>query len=123
MVFLEEVTAEQDGGKSYDDLTREDYAQYSAEVRKAVRSELQTWSDHKCFDVIPREGARNVLDVRRVGEWKKLKHPTDPNKMVWGIRMRMTQRGFKDIDAEALQVFSGTSSRLSQRIVVSVCVL
>ena len=39
--------------------------------------------------------------------------------MVWGMRMRMTQRGFKDVDADSLQVFSGTSSRLSQRIVVS----
>ena len=75
MVFLEEVIAEQDGGKSYDDLTREDYAQYSAEVRKAVRSELQTWVDHKCFDVIPREGARNVLDVRWVGKWKSESTP------------------------------------------------
>ena len=43
--------------------------------------------------------------------------------MVWGIRMRMTQRGLKDVDAESLQVFSGTSSRLSQLIVVSECVV
>ena len=42
--------------------------------------------------------------------------------MVWGIRMRMTQRGFKDVGPDNLQVFSGTSSRLSQRIVVSECV-
>ena len=107
MVYLEEVTEEQDGGKSYDDLTREDFAQYSEEVRKTVRSELETWVEHKCFDVIPREGARDVLDARWVGKWKKLKHPTDPEEMVWGIRMRMTQRGFKDVDADSLQVFSG----------------
>ena len=37
--------------------------------------------------------------------------------------MRMAQRGFKDVDVESLQVFSGTSSRLSQRIVVSECVV
>ena len=84
MVFREEVTAEQDGGKSYDGLTGEDYAQYFAEVRKAVRSEPQTWVGQKCFDVTPREGARNVFDIRWVGKWKKLKHSTDPNKMVWG---------------------------------------
>ena len=31
----------------------------------------------------------------------------------------MTQRGFKDVDADSLQVFSGASSRLNQRSVVS----
>ena len=33
--------------------------------------------------------------------------------------MRMTQRGFKDVDAADLLTFAGTSSRVSQRIVVS----
>lgn len=37
--------------------------------------------------------------------------------------MRMPQRGFKDVDADSLQVSSGASSRLSQRIVVSECVV
>lgn len=55
MVYLEEVTEEQDGGTSYDDLTGEDYAQYSEEVRTTVRSELETWVGHTCFNVIPCE--------------------------------------------------------------------
>ena len=53
MVYLEEVTEEQYGGNSYDDLTREDYAQYSEEARTVVWPELETWVEHKCFDVIP----------------------------------------------------------------------
>ena len=52
---------------------------------------------------------------------KKLKDPKDPSKIIWGIRMRMTQRGFKDEQADNLKTYSGTSSRTSQRIVVSEC--
>ena len=37
--------------------------------------------------------------------------------------MRMTQRGFKDRDAENLTTYSGTTSRLSQRLVVSEAVV
>ena len=33
--------------------------------------------------------------------------------------MRMTLRGFKDRDADNLETFAGTSSRISQRLVVS----
>lgn len=39
--------------------------------------------------------------------------------MVRVIRMRMTQHGFKDSEAEGLLTYAGTSSRVSQRIVVS----
>ena len=63
----------------------------------------------------------NILDLRWVGKWKKLKHPTDTSKHISGIRMRMTQRRFKDEQADNLETFSGTSSRLGQRIVVSEC--
>ena len=37
--------------------------------------------------------------------------------------MRMTQRGFKDSEAEGLLTFSGTSSRISQRLIVSEAVI
>mgnify|MGYP003334422988 CR=1 FL=1 len=39
--------------------------------------------------------------------------------MVRIIRMRMTLRGFKDMEAEGLVTFAGTSSRNSQRVVAS----
>ena len=110
-----------DGGKSYDDLTSSDYKEYADKVGEAVYAELETWITHDCFEMVPRAGARNILDLRWVGKWKKLKHPTTPGKLIWGIRMRMTQRRFKDEDANGLKTFSGTSSRLSQRIVVSEC--
>eukprot|EP00973_Karenia_brevis_P051066 7091569-Karenia_brevis.AAC.1 len=43
----------------------------------------------------------------------------DPRAIVRIIRMRMAQRGFKDLDKGRLITFSGTASRLSQRLVVS----
>ena len=39
------------------------------------------------------------------------------------IRMRMTLRGFKDLDAEHLDTYAGTSSRSSQRLVTSEAVI
>jgi len=64
-----------DGGKSYDDLTSADYKQHSDKVNEAVYAELKTWIEHDCFEMIPRMGARNILDLRWVGKWKKLKTP------------------------------------------------
>ena len=56
-------------------------------------------------------------------KWKFRKAKEDPNKMARTIRMRLTLRGFKDRDAEDLTTFAGTSSRLSQRLVVSEAVV
>ena len=39
------------------------------------------------------------------------------------IRMRMTLRGFKDLDAESLDTYAGTSSRMPQRLVTSEAVI
>ena len=49
--------------------------------------------------------------------------PADPNKKVRIIRMRMTLRGFKDKEAEGLVTYAGTSSRPSQRLIVSEAVI
>ena len=100
-------------------LTDPEYVKYAQEVRAAILEELRIWIDHKCFTRRPRKGARNVLDVRWVGKWKWVKTKTDASKKVRIIRMRMTLRGFKDRDAADLITFAGTSSRVSQRIVVS----
>ena len=81
--------------------------------------ELTIWIEHKCFERVPRKGATNILDVRWVGKWKRIKAKADPTKTVLIIRMRMTLRGFKDRDAAELATFAGTSSRLSKRLVIS----
>ena len=100
-------------------LTNEEYQQNRGLVKEAVQSEFQTWIDHKCFERRPRQGVRNLLDVRWVGKWKYVKDPkaNDSKKRI--IRMRLTLRGFKDRDAGSLATFAGTSSRVGQRIIVS----
>ena len=99
-------------------LTKEEYKRYPREVMASLRDELVTWIDHKCFRRRLRSGAKNILDVRWVGKWKKVRDPKTA-AMVRKIRMRMTLRGFKDRDAELLETFAGTCSRMSQRIVTS----
>ena len=100
-------------------LTDAEYYKFAGEVSAAILEELRIWIVHQCFTRRPRKGARNVLDVRWVGKWKWVKSKIDPSKKVRIIRMRMTLRGFKDVDAADLITFAGTSSRVSQRIVVS----
>ena len=109
--------------RSDDLLTKDDYQRYPREVAAATLEELETWIHHKCFTRKPRKGARNVLDVRWVARWKYRKDPKDSSKQIRTIRMRLTLRGFKDTEAEDLVTFAGTSSRLSQRIVVSEAVM
>ena len=81
------------------------------------------WIAHKCFSRRPRKGAKNILDIRWVGKWKKIKSKTDPNKLVRIIRMRLTLRGFKDREADQILTFAGTSSRTSQKLLVSEAVV
>ena len=100
-------------------LTDSDYTQYHKEVLAALIEELGIWIQHACFHRRPRAGARNILDVRWVGKWKFVKAKDNPNNKVRIIRMRMTLRGFKDMDANDLVTFAGTSSRISKRLVVS----
>ena len=100
-------------------LTPEEYAQNKSEVAAAIKEELMVWIQHKCFARKPRKNARNILDVRWVGKWKMTKDKLDETKKNRIIRMRMTLRGFKDRDADSLETYAGTSSKVSQRLVVS----
>ena len=92
-------------------LTSDEYRKHAKEVASAILEELMVWIQHECFVRRPRHGARNILDVRWVGKWKKVKSKQDPTKQVRIIRMRMTLRGFKDTEAEGLATYAGTSSR------------
>ena len=105
--------------RDIDILSPSDYKQHAQAVQTATKEELDTWIKHKCFERKPRRGARNVLDVRWVGKWKKVPCKSDPSKNSRVIRMRLTLRGFKDMDALDLETYAGTSTRTSQRIVTS----
>ena len=102
-----------------DALTPEEYRTHAHEVRAAVLDELKTWVAHKCFSRRPRKGAWNIVDVRWVGKFKRVKAKHDPTKTVRVIRMRLTLRGFKDKEAKGLVTYAGTASRLAQKITIS----
>ena len=100
-------------------LTPAEYQENAEAVRAAVLEELTIWVQHGCFSRRPRKGATNIIDVRWVGKWKKIPHKTEPGKTVRVIRMRLTLRGFKDREAEGLITYSGTASRMAQKLTVS----
>ena len=100
-------------------LTASEYTENAALVRAAVHEELKTWVAHECFSRKPRKHATNIIDVKWVGKWKHVKSATDPTKTVRVIRMRLTLRGFKDRDADGLVTYSGTASRLAQKLTIS----
>ena len=100
-----------------DDLTREELVLHRDMVITAIATELKTWHHYKCFSRRKRAGARNVIDCRWVIKWKFVQQPDGQMKRT--IRARLTVRGFKDRDANNLSTYAGTSTRWSQRLVVS----
>ena len=100
------------------------------DVQKAMLKELQTWAQLKCFSRRPRQGAKNVIDVRWVIKFKWDTPTTDVNatgggqkaeapKPIKTIRARLTVRGFKDNQRGDIDRYAGTSSRCSQKVLVS----
>ena len=90
--------------------------------------ELQTWEKLKCFSRRPREGARNIIDVRWVIKYKYETPTMDAKaggshraeaKPERTIRARLTVRGFKDSDKADIDRYAGTSSKCSQKVLVS----
>ena len=111
--------------KDNDVLTKEEEREHRKEVATAVYEELKTWILHNCFRREQRRGATNILDVKWVLKWKwiPVKDKSGTTRYSRMIRARLTQRGFKDLDKGNLQTFSGTASRLAQKLIVSeVCV-
>ena len=90
--------------------------------------ELLTWAKLKCFSRKPRAEARNIIDTRWVYKFK-WEQPTvdatrdggrsataEPKRV---IRARLTVRGFKDSEKADVDRYAGTSSRVSQKLLVS----
>ena len=90
--------------------------------------ELQTWEKLKRFSRRPRQGARNIIDVRWVIKYKWETPAKDATageshraeaKPERNIRARLTVRGFKDSDKADIDRYAGTSSKCSQKLLVS----
>jgi len=112
-----------------DILTPQQLQQHWPAVMAAMQKELQDWVNLKNFSRKPRAGARNIVDTRWVHKFKWEQQPVDavrgssqsvgttPSKMI--IRSRLTLRGFKDHDRADIDRYAGTSSRCSQKLLVS----
>ena len=102
-------------------LSPEEVQQHRDEVASAILTELQTWQKYQCFSRRRRDQARNIIDCRWVFKWKFVDVKTPEGKTVTRrtIRARLTVRGFKDQGKGEVASYAGTSSRLSQRILVS----
>ena len=103
--------------RSTDLLTKDEIWGLTKEVNAAILEELTTWVQYKCFERRPLRGARNVMDSRHVFKWKHRKGKDGQTTRI--IRCRMALRGFRDMDAGALQTFAGTAKRASQRLLSS----
>ena len=99
--------------KTLNVLTAEEARQHEAECKKAMIDELRRWQSLGAFERCPRSQADNLIDARWVLKWKVV-----AGKRL--IKARLTVRGFKDMQAQQLETFSGTTSRWGQRLVVAI---
>ena len=97
-------------------LTPTQVSEHWNEVQKARLKELATWNDLKCFSRKLRRDAHNIIDTRWVIKFKWVQKD---GKWVRIIRARLTLRGFKDSGKHDVDRYAGTSSRSSQKVVVS----
>ena len=109
-------------------LTPEEVKQHWQEVLAAIQKELETWVDMECISRKPRAQARNIIDCKWVLKWKwetPAQAASDTTTAVKRrvIRARLCLRGFKDIQSNDLASYAGTSSRYSQRLLVSEAVM
>ena len=86
----------------------------------------------KCFSRKPRSEASNIIDTRWVLKFEWEEATVDATQKDFAnssstakktIRARLTLRGFKDKDKWDIDRYAGTSSRGSQKLIVSEAVL
>ena len=88
--------------------------------------ELRTWVKLGRVSRKSRSQARNIIDTRWVLKWKWDQptvsvHTTSKTvqEAVRVIRARLTIRGFKDVEKDDVDRYAGTSSKVSQKLLVS----
>ena len=100
-----------------DILTSQEMQQHKQEIDAATLEELKTRVHNKCVSRRPLHGAHNVMGSRHVYKWKRRQGKHGRWQRI--IRVRLALRGFKDMDADSMQTFSGTARRTSQRLIAS----
>jgi len=109
-------------------LTPQQIKEHWKDVETAMLKELHTWAKLKCFSRKPRSNAKNIIDTRWVLKFKWDQPTVDVRQSggrqtegqpVRTIRARLTVRGFKDSAKQDIDRYAGTSSKCSQKILVS----
>ena len=88
--------------------------------------DLRTWVKLGCISRKPKAAARNIIDTRWVIKWKWDQPATSVHadeaktaEAVRVIRARLTIRGFKDVERDDVDRYAGTSSKISQKPLVT----
>ena len=98
-------------------LTNEEIKQHKPAVEAAILEELRTWVKHETFVRAKRTQGMNVMTSRFIAKWKVTVATDGTRTRI--IRMRMALRGFQDWYAHLHETYSGTATRVSQRILCS----
>ena len=103
---------------------RKEIAEDFDEVQKADRAELIGFARHKLFkvqDTMYADSSWNMVDAVWARRWKSVMN--ESGQMVWIVKSRLCGRGFLDNQKTIIQRLASTASRISQRLLISLCVI
>ena len=100
--------------KEADEVTKEERKKHWKEIEAAMTTEIHSWASLGTFRPQLRKEISNVIDARWVIRWK-----VSPGGKR-AIKARLTVRGFKDLQANDVTTFAGTTSRWGQRLICSI---
>ena len=95
-------------------LTRIEALNHAEECRQSMTDEIGRWIKHSAWSRAKVQNANNVLKSKWVLKWKA---QSDGTKK---IKARLVAQGF--LDRQQTQTFAGTSTRWSQRLLISTAV-
>ena len=98
-------------------LKREEALTHVEECREAMILELMRWVKHKAWRRGKLHEATNVLKSKWVLKWKDISDGTSKTRK---IKARLVAQGF--LDRQATETFAGTSTRWSQRLLITIAV-
>lgn len=98
-------------------FTRDEALQHVDQCKDAMLLELMRWVKHKAWKRGRREGAGNILKSKWVLKWKDIGLGKEKTRK---IKARLVAQGF--LDQQMTATFAGTSTRWSQRLLLSIAV-
>ncbi|CAJ1381643.1 unnamed protein product [Effrenium voratum] len=95
-------------------LTREEALVNAEKCRESMVQELQRWIKHKSWCRTAKHGQKNILRSKWVLKWKAVENADKK------IKARLVAQGF--LDTQLTSNYAGTSTKWSQRILITVAV-